>query len=276
MESGKLVKNMIGNPRVWRLALRVEADALRVVLYSTVEDNSLIYRTIPLDPAAPSHLRAVEDAVYDNPLLLSDFERVYCVVDNSTFLLVPTPLAETADDCELMLKAAFPDFEGEIVSNPTGAANATLLTGLDSDLAAFLNRTFLSPRLFHHLSPLCRYFITSAGKGNSVKTHVNLRPRSLDIIVSDHGNLLMANTFAYSSINDALYYVMACREYLGIGPGGDELLLAGDPKAREVLMPRLRDYVARVMPVIFPSRMFAAGRDSMQAPFDLIVLPLCE
>jgi hypothetical protein len=45
---------------------------------------------------------------------------------------------------------------------------------------------------------------------------------------------------------------------------------------REAIMPELRRYINYVMPVIFPSAMFRAGREAMNAPFELIVLPLCE
>ena len=86
----------------------------------------------------------------------------------------------------------------------------------------------------------------------------------------------MANTFHFKNPDDAVYYLLACRKNLGLDPYNDDLSLAGDQSIREKLMPMLRSFIARVIPVIFPPQMFKAGKDAMLAPFDLIVTPLCD
>jgi hypothetical protein len=53
-------------------------------------------------------------------------------------------------------------------------------------------------------------------------------------------------------------------------------LVCGDVALREQIMPELRRFVNYVMPVIFPSTMFRAGKEALNAPFELILLPLCE
>lgn len=276
MDKQRLTKDMIATPGVWRLALRIEPEALHVVLYSTVEDNTLIYRVLPLDKAIPSRLRRVEEAIYSNPLLLSDFARVYCVVATDCYLVTPTEISADADDCAALLSGAFPDFSGEVISNSLGTSNAILLMGLDRELAAFLNRTFVSPRIYHPLSPLSRYFILTGARGNNPRMYAHLRGGSIDIIAADKGELLLANTFRYNSINDATYYIMACRRQLGMSDTDDELYIAGDSEGREQLTAPLRQYLSRLMPAIFPSSMYKAGGEAMKAPFDLIALPLCE
>lgn len=82
--------------------------------------------------------------------------------------------------------------------------------------------------------------------------------------------------FAFREPIDAIYYIMACRDMLKLDAQDNELLIAGDNSLRDAITPTLREYLAYVMPVIFPSSMFKAGKDAMKAPFDLIVLPLCE
>ena len=54
MEQNRLDKDLIKDPRLWRLALRIDDKKMHVVLFCSVEDNSLIYREIPLDTAAVS------------------------------------------------------------------------------------------------------------------------------------------------------------------------------------------------------------------------------
>ena len=61
-----------------------------------------------------------------------------------------------------------------------------------------------------------------------------------------------------------------------MSPTNDELFITGSTTTRETITPILRKHLSFVMPVIFPSEMFKAGKEAMKAPFDLIVIPLCE
>lgn len=268
-------RDLIKEPRLWRLALRLDSRALHVMLYNVVEDNSLIYRSIPLDSAAPSMLRALEDAVYDNPALLSDFSRIDCVIETPNMLIVPTDL-DTADLRYKMMAEAHPDFSGEVLSCPLQGLGMTILMGIENELLGFLRRTFNNPRIHHHLAPLCRYFHSKSRMGNTGKMYANFHDSHIDLIAFGKDSLTLANTFEYREPIDAVYYIMACRRQLALDPSSDELFLAGDSSAREAVTPTLREYLAYVMPVIFPSAMFRAGHDALRAPFDLIILPLCE
>ena len=93
MNSGKLDKEMISQPELWRLALIVSADRLDVALYPPLTREEIIWRSFAFDPDAPSQLRAIEDIIYANPLLLSDFKRVDCIIDNA----VAMPLLSAVD-----------------------------------------------------------------------------------------------------------------------------------------------------------------------------------
>lgn len=275
MEQSKLDKDLIQEPRLWRLALRIDEKMLHVVLFCKVEDNSLIYRQIPLDQAAPSQQKAIEEAIYDNPLLLSDFAHIDCIVETTVFTIVPSEIT----DAELRRKIfneTFPSFDGSIVENELSELKATIMMGLDEQLVNFLRRTFNNPSVLHHLTPLCTYFNRKSRLGNSGKMYAYLRPDRLDILSFGKDSLRLANTFAFRDPIDALYYILACRDMLQLDPSADEMLIAGDTALRETITPTLREYLAYVMPVIFPSAMFKAGKDALNAPFDLIVLPLCE
>lgn len=258
---------------MWNLLLRVGLDAVDVVLYSIVEDNSLILRHFPIDPSAPSRIGAIENVIYDNPALLSDFRKVYCVVESRKQTVIP---AQCTSDSQMLFEAAFPGSGLEATADDTGTRNAVIVMGMEPELRGFLNRTFHRMKTMSHLASLCRYFASKAGQGNNVKMVANMRESSLDVIVTDGRRLLLANTFSFNTPADAAYYLLACRQHLGLNPHSDELLLSGSQKVREELTPILRTYISRVMPVIFPPQMFKAGKESMLAPFDLIITPLCD
>lgn len=274
-ESAGFDKELIREPQLWRLALRIAKTSLQVVLYNTVEDNSLVYREIALDPTAISPLKALENAIYENQILLSDFARVDCVVDTDTFIVVPAEVSSVEIQEKIMV-TSFPDFEGEMMVNVLPAQEAAIIMGLEQEIVGFIRRTFNNPRIHHHLSPLCRYFSYKSKQGNTKKMYAYLRSGKVDLMAFSNNRLLMANTFLYRDPVDAVYYILSSRKMLGLDASSDELYLVGSPSEREAIAPILRDYIAFVMPVIFPSAMFKAGKDAMKAPFDLIVLPLCE
>lgn len=275
MSNGPLSER-IENPEMCNLLLRLSHDALHVVVYSIVGDNSLVYRRFELVPtASKSWVGAIEDVIYDNPALLGDFRRVYCVVESDKYALVPSVCGSEVDR-RLLFDAAFPASPLEMMADDTGTRNATVILGIEPELSGFISRTFQRATIVSHIASLCRYVALRTGQGNKPKMVANIRRTSLDIVVTDGGSLLMANTFAFRTPDDAVYYILAARKSLGLDPRADELILAGDQQTREVLTPRLRTYISRVMPMIFPPEMFKAGKDAMLAPFDLIITPICE
>lgn len=276
MTNGTLDKDRLSNPEMWNLLLRVSRRELHVVAYSIVEDNSLLYRSFPLESSSDAYLRTLEEIIYDNPMLLSDFRRIYCVVETPALSVIPSGYTDESVREELFY-ATNPEFKGHILIEPTGARNATIVAGIENDLIGFLRRTFHNAVICSHLSSLARFFSAKAGKGNSMRMLANLRESSLDILIMQGGTLMLANTFSFSDAMDAVYYILACRNRIGLDPHNDELLLAGDTATREKIITVLRTYLARVMPAIFPPQMFKSGKDAMLAPFDLIVTPLlCE
>lgn len=265
----------IESPEMWNLLLRLSPRALDAVVYSIIEDNSLTYCHFELDTASNPWITAIQNVIYDHPALLSDFRRVYCVVETRDYLVVPSA-CETDESRRLLFQAAFPSSALEMKVDETGATNAIVLNGISPELRGFVNRTFQRATMISHIAALCRYATHTGSHGSNMKMTVNLRKESIDVVVTDGHKLLMANTFAYTHPDDAIYYILAIRKRLSLDDKTDELLLSGDQNVREILTPTLRKFVARVMPVVFPPQMFKAGKQAMSAPFDLITLPICE
>ncbi len=270
-----LDKNLVSDTSICNLLLRIGKNRLDVAIYSVVHDNSLIYRTFALGQEGEGELRSLENVVYDNPLLLSEFRRTFCLIDTGDAMAVPAE-AGGPEEAALIFRAAHPGFEGEILTSPTATRNAILVAGVPTELAGFLRRTFHGISPVCHLSPLSRYFASRPGRGNSNRMICNFRPDAMDAIVLHGTDLLLANTFSYKSPMDAAYYIMAVRNALHLDASADELLLAGSQAVRNEITPLLRRFIGRVMPVIFPPQMFRTGKESLHTPFDLIIAPICE
>jgi hypothetical protein len=275
MNNSPLQASLVPHPQLSRLALRVCNNAIDVVVISGVEDNSLIWHRIDLDAAAETPLKALEDAVYQNPLLLADFSAIDVLIDTPRRLVVPAHAA-AADSIEKMFAELYPDEQYEIITTPIDSNGTTIAIADDVERINFIRRTFNNPHIADRIVPLCRYFGIKNRLGNAGKFHIHLSDESIDIIAYGADGLLMANTFASTDANDDLYYVLAAARSLDFDNNNDQMLLSGNAARREALIPLLRRYISYVMPVIFPSAMFKAGKDSLSAPFELITLPLCE
>lgn len=254
-----------------------EPTAVEVVIYSTVEDNSLIHERIALDASASDYLQAVEDVMYANPLLVNGmFDRVCCLSCTAHYAMIP---ADT--DEELTQKIAGELFGNEaltyeLLTDNTGDNRQDMLFAMDKPLASFLRRTFTNPDIHHRLYPLLRYFNVRSRLGNTGKMFVHFTGTLADIIVYGHDTPVYVNSFRYRDPMDAVYYIMAARRLCGLSEQTDGLVLAGDAGTRKAVMPLLRQYIATVMPAIFPSALFRAGKEALTSPFNMAVLPLCE
>jgi hypothetical protein len=274
MTAQTLNKELIENPALWRLLLLIDDDNLVVVANSTVEDSSLIHVKLPYDSAAASPIRAIEDVIYSNPLLLSDFNKVECIVRSKHFLIVPTATDEQS--ANVIAGKLWNDNSLSIITDEVANLCANIVWAVDAQLVNFLVRTFNNPRIVHHLTPLARYFSRKSRLGNSGKMYVNLRRNYLDVIAFNGGKVSLINSYEYQDKDDATYFVLAVANEAGFNLDDDELMICGDVALREQIMPELRRFVNYVMPVIFPSAMFRAGKEALNAPFELILLPLCE
>ena len=105
------------------------------------------------------------------------------------------------------------------------------------------------------------------------KTLVNLRPDRTDVVILGDEAPLILNTFRVSDPMDSLYYILAGRQVNGLEPT-DEIFIAGNRRLRNEVGALLRRYVSFVMPAIFPSVMFRAGKASLGAPFEMILAPV--
>lgn len=265
----------IDNPRLWRLALELDNDAIGVVATSTVEDGALCQFAIPLNTATESRLKAIEEAVYSTPVILGDFDKVDVVIRTYDFLTIPSDLVpEAAAEVAKMLKIATDDSRIYI---DTLSGSTNIVWAIPEEIAAFFARTFRNPTMQCHISPLIRYFNIKTALGNHSKIYGHLWRNSVDIIAFDEtGNLRLATTKTVATPQDAAFFLLSTAEQCKFHQDTDEIILCGDASMRESIMPLLRRYFNYVLPMIFPSAAFKAGRDALNAPFPLVIQLICE
>lgn len=274
----RLYRDIIPDPANRTLYLAIGSTAIDVMAYSPLEDNSLFTATIELNPAETSHSAAVEEAVYDNPLLLADFKRVVIVSRQLHHATAPSYVTEQGVDYTdaMMRPAASASPSQQMIIDELPLLEASMVHYMESDLYNFLGRTFNQPKIIHRLSVITRYAHGTHRAAGSLTTHVNITPGHTDVVIYKGTQLLLVNTFDTPTEVDTLYYIQACREITST-PRENPVIISGDRELREKVMPLLRRYIPTVMPAVFPAAMFrSGGQTAMNTPTDLVVLPLCE
>lgn len=255
--------------------LEVSTPALSAVAFSPTESHTLIHEEIPLDCTARPHLEALEDAVYNNPMLLLDFKSVQVIYDTPHFMPLPSEMSPLAP--QILTKAFSADAiqRTQTVQNSIDVLGCTIAFAVPDAELGFINRTFHNAEIMHPLAPLATWMRTRHPNRRHGKTLVNLRPHRLDLIILGEEAPLAINSYSITCAADALYYILAARQTHRL-PDTDEIFIAGERELRAQTSALLRRYVRFVMPVIFPSSMFQAGRAAFDAPFEAIVAPLSQ
>lgn len=275
MNCTTLTSDLIAQPRLWRLSMLVDDAAVTVVARSSVDDAGLITARLPFDDTITSRAKALEEVVYANPLLLSDFGHVDVVVRTDKVTIVPAAAVPDEEAYSAVAALLWPEAEAAVsaVTLPDGYA---MVVSIDEGTRRFVARTFNNPPLLPHMAALVRYFALKARRGNTSKIYVYLRPDALDVVALGSQGLMAATTYHCDpKSDDATYYVLALAKQCSFDLDRDELLVCGDGAARAVLLPQLRRFVANAMPLILPlGGMGAASQDVARVPFELLILPL--
>lgn len=255
----------IEQPRLWRLYMLISDSGLDVMLFHSADSSGLQMISLPMETTEDDDVtHRLEEVVYANPWIVNDFGRVSVLYDGSQYAVIPADAASATEVDDGWMRCQ------------CGAVE-TLDFSIPQSLRNFITRTWPMATIEHRVAPLSRYFYSKSRMGHVGKMYVHVSAdRRLDIMVYGRKGLRMLNTFRFDDNNDAVYYIMAARELLRLDQMTDELVIAGDRTLRDALTDILRNLLANVMPAIFPATLYGSYQDAVDAPFPLIVMPLCE
>ncbi len=229
---------------------------------------------LALDSTLDDYRRAVENAVYDNAFLLSDYKSITAAIHSSHFLILPQELSDAAM-ARKMMEASFTRLEGDVLLCNVEGTQASVACDVDGGVVAFLRRTFPGAAVLHHLAPIIAYCIRAYGEDTAC-LHLSIDGSQAHIVVVKQGALQLANTYPYHSLDDVVYYALNVWKTCGLDARRDMLRLSGDNALRSQLAEQLRQWIANAMPEVMPAQALQLGRDAMGIPFNLLTLALFQ
>lgn len=261
MNQEKLTRDLIPQPELWRCILEICSDRIDAVLVPPVSSEHIIHSIITLNPDAPSADKAIQEAIYENPLLLSDFKSIDALIDARSYTMAPRQFLDYTSTDEVLKTCCIDKSDcEECISAP--ADGIAVVYAVAAALTGFLRRTFFNVRINHRISPLIASHISSSGLF-AVAEHGRL-----DIIATDRGRLLAANTFEYKNPIDAAYYILACAKELRAPES--EIFLAGTDYAQVSQV--MGQHAGYPKPVQCPASLLAMGKDAVTLPQSITAL----
>ncbi|MDE5744073.1 MAG: DUF3822 family protein [Paramuribaculum sp.] len=267
MEHEILSKDLIPQPELWRCAVVIERSRLDVALFPPVESERLVHRTILLNRDASSHTKAVQEAVYANPLLLSDFTRMDVLTDTGDFCIVPRDTARSVNAGEI-LAAAKIDLTGKSAEIAHATEHISVAFALDAPLAGFIRRTFFNVRLSHVFAPII------ANPPASTALFAECSQEKVLVTATDGGNLIFANIFRCDCPEDATYFITAVSRSLPVK--NLPVILTGNAPYTDTVREYITRYVDEPHRLEVNPSLARLGEESLTMPQPLTALLTCE
>ncbi|MGM9842322.1 MAG: DUF3822 family protein [Candidatus Limisoma sp.] len=266
----------IQHPEVWNLSARISADGITYAMHSTMDEGTLTYGQIAFDIPDQAVHKQLEAAIYDNRFFLYDYGKRRFLIDSTRFVIVPEEFT-AADNAraEQFFRSLYPNDKAVIAVDRLPEVGADITYAIEPAIDSFLRRTFDNPPTQHVLTPIIKFLRQKDIYGAERKMYAYVTDRCLEIVALRNGRLIFGNRYDFSTETDALYYIINVWRTLEMSDA-DELHIMGDKERKKALLPELRKYVKTVIQTIFPAQLLKLGKNAMTAPFDLIVMPLCE
>lgn len=256
MITQRLTSDLIADTSLWRLSLLIADTSLQVLLLGPESvERPVISACLPL---ADDSLTALENAVYEHPLLLGDFARVQIVFSTPSFALVPNELLPQAESiCNLLL----PDYSElrQLVAAPM--STGVLCALVDASRVNFLRRTFPDAQLGHQLAVAARWLhYFNRQRGYSAHLYaLCLESEVMIVAFGDSGEMVLANRFDAPTASDAAYYIHLCA-----ADSPAPISVGGEPSLRNAVCDTLRQVRprGRILPLTLPEHLLHLQADA--------------
>lgn len=222
--------------------LTVDTRGVEALFFDSVKRTCVPYMRRTWECATADVLSRVEDAIYEDPLLLDDYRTSILVRPSATLLLPPHMVDEddyegNARALDVVDAAEYKDVWCERIGETTA------LFSTPGGVKDFLSRSFLTEDVHHILKPMVEHFAAKAKGEGGEKVWVHVGHSVLDMVAFRNGKLLHAGSWKCTEAADAAYFILFAWRALRLDPAQGELRVSGDEKVCRNLMTMLRRHI---------------------------------
>jgi hypothetical protein len=257
------------------LSIRLCPDGFSFSTYNVLEEDSFHTHRVDIAPGADFCAR-LQEQVYAREELLRDYQECHCTVVTRRQTAVPAAVSEA--EAEAMFRLVCPPAEAPevLLHERHEATGVHWVYALDEELHSFLTRTFQGLQFHLPTATLHAYFVDKCKVGNQAKMVAQIYPGDQQLLIYRKGRLQLANSYAEHEPSNILYYLLNTWTQCGLDNTLDHLLLIGDKQLLKELTPQLQPIVRETMPAVFPAGFFRLGQETLEAPWDTLLLSSCQ
>ena len=187
----------------------------------------------------------VEEIFKKDPHLQNDFSNITVIHQNNLFALVPTSYFtknNLADYLNFNIKTLATDF---ITFDEINTINAKNIYIPYVNINNYLFQNFGEFEYKHHITELVKKLI-EATDHNEKTMFVNVCKTTFDIVILQNKNLLLANSFSFSSKDDFVYYILFVAEQLELKTEEFELYFMGQINTTSEIYKTAFEYIRNI------------------------------
>ncbi|MGY5847003.1 DUF3822 family protein [Salegentibacter sp. HM20] len=212
-----------------KLSIQVSLDGLSFCRLNREENLVEFYKHIDIpQPSDPGKLLKLIEIEYNKEAeLKAEVDELELLFTNELYSLVPAEYFSETNESDFLkfntriLKTDF------IAHDEISGGNMVNVYVPYANITNFFFEKYGEFEYKHSISILIESLLALL-REKEAKVYLNNRKSNFDLVVIEDGDVLLCNSFSYSSPEDFLYYLLFTAEQLGLDPNKFELILLGD------------------------------------------------
>ncbi|MBI3509324.1 MAG: DUF3822 family protein [Bacteroidetes bacterium] len=210
----------------------------------------------------------IEKLATEHEWLHNGFKRADAMIITERFTLVPSGFYDRSKQKEFLSFNHPPAEKDVLLHDELKNTDAVNVYSVDAPMEKALEKIAKGIRMHHHLTPLIEKTIAVNKNKKERRALASVQPGRFDLVISEGGKLLLANTFSFQTSEDFIYYLLFSCEQLKMNSDQLELEIVGETENDSAIALMARKYVRNVS---FGSRPaganFAAGFSQIPAHY---------
>ena len=175
-----------------------------------------------------------------------DFKNVSVLFAGSRFTFIPSALFKEEDANEFFYFNQKHAEKETIYFDRLRGYDAVNVFAVPDALYAAFSRLFEKFSVHHHLSALMETARIYPSKQSPTPLFIHLHSSVMDVIVLNERKLELANSYSFTSAEDAVYFVMMVCEQLALNPEKTEAVISGEVEADSIFATQLKKFLPQL------------------------------
>ena len=243
------------------LSIRSSSGGLSFCVLDPVTNTYIAFAYIPFVDKSVDGIKT-QEVLLTEELLQMPYKKVFFLYESSKATLVPGALYDSNKHKGLYeLNHSIEGEEIELTAQKIKMADAWNLFSIPRFMYHLVKTQFDSVSFFQHYSPFVEAcLLSNRNKQEKDVMHIGVHDRFFDLVVLSSHKMKLCNSYAYSNVNDFIYFVLFAFEQLKLSSETTSVHIHGLYDRQNPLYKGLKNYLrqTQIAPVT-PHFKFSSG-----------------